>query len=98
MKTPGQITQRLAEQFIERVDALGYKGKRRDDAALDFFCGAASAAEALDPGLTAHLTRVVVHLIAIRGYMAVLALAHPEPASGTPVNLDPSVRERFRLI
>jgi hypothetical protein len=35
-----------AQQFVERASALNYKGKKRDDAAIDYFCGIATALKA----------------------------------------------------
>ena len=70
------ITKNLAAKFIERADALGYKGKKRDDAALDFFVGAgAVAAETGNAELAMHLTRVVVMIISVRGFFGVKELA-----------------------
>jgi hypothetical protein len=42
-------TQKLALSFIERADALSLKGKKRDDAALDYWCGAAIGAGLVRP-------------------------------------------------
>ena len=69
----------LAQKFIERAEALKYKGKARDNAALDFFCGAAAMAElAGDLPMYRHLGNIIVTMIAVRGYMAVRQLAMPE--------------------
>lgn len=71
-----QVVKQLALRFIERAEALNYKGKKRDDAALDFFCGAACVIEANgDPDLADHIGRVAVMLISVRGYFAVRELA-----------------------
>jgi hypothetical protein len=62
------IAKTIAEKFIERSEALGYKGKQRDKAALDFFCGAAAA---LDEDGGSKLGGVIM-LISIRGYLGLL--------------------------
>jgi hypothetical protein len=65
----------LAEKFIERSTALKYRGKKRDAAALDYFCGAATMAELNgDTALSEHLGWVLAVMIAVRGYTAVLEL------------------------
>ena len=71
-----ETTKALAEKFIERAAALGYKNKARDNAALDYFCGAASLAELSgDVRLAQHLGRIITLLFAVRGYIAVAELA-----------------------
>lgn len=76
-----RILQALARKFIGRADGLGYRGKKRDDAALDFFCGAAVAPDAAERGdLSQHIHTVNALVIATRGYVAVRELAAEEPA------------------
>ena len=71
-----KTTKALAEKFIERSKELKYSGVKRDNAALDYFCGAASMAELSgDTALYAHLGRIITLLIAVRGYIAVAELA-----------------------
>lgn len=66
----------LAKSFIERSEALGYKGKKRDDAALDYFCGAAKTAQFLgNESLYQHLSVVVVTIVSVRGFFGVNQLA-----------------------
>jgi len=52
--TNRQIVQVLAKRFLERSEALGYKGKKADNAALDYFCGAATFAEELAVSLASY--------------------------------------------
>ena len=66
----------IATRFIERAAALELKGKKRDDAALDYFVGAAAGAELAGDGkLAAQLGAVAVMIVAIRGYIGVAELA-----------------------
>lgn len=75
MATEVETTKALAKKFIERSNALKYSGVKRDNAALDYFCGAASMAELSgNVPLMEHLTRITL-LIAVRGYIAVAELA-----------------------
>jgi hypothetical protein len=64
----------LAKRFIGRSEKLGYKGKARDKAALDFFCGALALAEAIDTPLVGVLGNNVF-LISIRGFAHVKEMA-----------------------
>jgi hypothetical protein len=76
MATEVETTKALAKKFIERSNALKYSGVKRDNAALDYFCGAASMAELSgNVPLMEHLTRIITLLIAVRGYIAVAELA-----------------------
>lgn len=62
-------------KFVERAEYLGYKGKRRDEAALDFICGWAGAmADAKHPELN-HITNCLAMIIAVRGYAEVKRIA-----------------------
>jgi len=62
----------IARGIIDRAVALNLKGKKRDDMALDYWVGAARAAEALGhEEEAAHLRTVAVMLIATRGYSEV---------------------------
>jgi hypothetical protein len=66
----------MAVKLIERAAALGLKGKKRDDAALDYFVGAAAGAElAGDAKLACHLGVVSAMIISVRGYIGVAELA-----------------------
>lgn len=72
-------TKKLAQYFIERATALGLKGKRRDDAALTYFLGAAALAEINGDGVAYNrLGTVAALLIAPQGYAAVLRIASEE--------------------
>lgn len=71
------LTKALAQKFIERSEALGLKGKKRDDAALDFWCGAASALELSGRKLDADtLGRQAALIVAVRGYFGVREMAN----------------------
>lgn len=70
------VTKALARRFVERSESLKYKGKKRDDAALDYFCGAAVLAEEMgNDAMGEHLARICVLMISVRGYIAIKELA-----------------------
>lgn len=74
-----QIIRTIAQRFVERAESLGYKGKKRDDAALDYWCGAAVAAEASgDANLGQRLANIAVLIVAVRGYFGVKEMAADE--------------------
>jgi hypothetical protein len=58
--------------FQERVMALGYKGKKRDNAAVDYFVGAAQVASTLGSNI-AHkaIGNFTAFAVAIHGYAAI---------------------------
>lgn len=73
--TPESIAHRarwahIAKSFISRAELQGLKGKKRDNAAMEFFCGAATVTEANDHGGS-----VMAFLVAVKGYREVLELA-----------------------
>jgi hypothetical protein len=64
------LTKLIATKFSERSQSLGYKGKKRDDACLDFWAGAATmAVEAKHPEAQAVVNTAVL-VIAVRGFLA----------------------------
>lgn len=85
MPNNADIVTELARRFVKRCDAMGYKGRKADHAALDFFCGAATAAElAGNESLAAQLTSTCVFNVSIRGMFGVRDLAKenvPEPVA-----------------
>lgn len=77
MKANAEITRKLAASFIERSEALGYKGKKRDAAAMDYFAGAGMSAElAGNQPLGNHIARVMVFIVSVRGYAGVTEIAN----------------------
>lgn len=58
---------KVAQQFVERAKALGMKGKKRDDAAMEYFCGACTALEQVGHADLDHMMRVTVLLVSPRG-------------------------------
>lgn len=67
--SPTNINAQLARDFKDRAEVLGYKGKRRDAAMLDFWIGAWSALVAV--GLAEEAKRVgmtAAFILAPRGY------------------------------
>jgi len=69
------MVQTIACKFVERSEALGYKGVKRDIAALDFFVGAASALRSAGHPESEHVGSVAVMIIATRGYVEVKRIA-----------------------
>lgn len=77
------FNQTVMKDFVRRSQALGYKGKKRNDAAIDFLAGAIAALEALKANrgnqtvaeLSNHLCAVTAMLIAPRGYAEVERMA-----------------------
>ena len=62
----------LALKFVERSNALQLRGKKRDDAALNFFVGASlGACLAGDLELGNHLSNLAVFTLSFRGYAGV---------------------------
>jgi len=63
----------LAHTFVARSQCLGYKGKKRDGAAIDFFAGAIAGLRALPNNPEAeieakHLELFTTLLLCTRGY------------------------------
>ena len=78
--TPDDRSQAFARSFMERATVLNYKGKKRDDAALDYYCGAATALYASgDTDFAATLRTQAVLLVSTRGYMGVVGIAERLP-------------------
>lgn len=76
MLTRTQTVKALAKRFIERAEALQLKGRRRDNAALDYFVGAAVLAELNgDADLSNHLGTISALIISVRGFFGVKELA-----------------------
>lgn len=62
-------TAQLAERCIERMDSKCVRGKRRDDAVLEYFVGASEMADITgDTMLSEHLTRICALVIALDGF------------------------------
>lgn len=82
------IRSALAQNFVERAKIQGYRGKKRDAAAIDFWCGAIALAEALDKRgverpspqqLVDSITLSGVFIVARDGFAGIERLAN-EPA------------------
>ena len=67
----------LCQQFVERSKTLEYKGKRRDDAVMDFFVGALSAMSPDHPDYE-HVAAVTAMIFSVRGYSEVERIAKRE--------------------
>lgn len=62
----------LAELFVHRSTELGYKGKKRDDFALEYFVGAAAMARSAGlEDLCQRLSVIVNYSISIKGFIGV---------------------------
>ncbi len=77
------VVQRLAKLFVHRATELELKGKKRDDAAIEFFMGAYAGCHTLSMGnkdsaagmAADHILRVTSMVICVRGYAAVKEIA-----------------------
>ncbi len=69
------IANRVAVSFVERSDALGLKGKPRNDAALNYFSGAYSAFLAIDDTDSAGALATDIMVLGVKGYDHVEKLA-----------------------
>lgn len=70
------ITREIALKFIERAQLLDLRGKRRDEAAVDFFCGAGVALMAAGKETEAKTVALVGQLVvAVQGWGGVRKLA-----------------------
>ena len=66
----------LCRRCVERSEALGYRGKRRDDFTMDYFAAAAVTAELTgDKEFFNHINLVGVMLISVRGFAEVKKIA-----------------------
>lgn len=68
------ITTHIAKQFVERSAALGYKGKARDNAAIDYIVGAAAALQAINHEELGSVT-AMAFIVSVRGYAEVIKYA-----------------------
>ena len=84
------LARTLAKRFVERASALGLKGVKRDNAALDYFCGAASALEEIGDPRAASIATTAALIVAVRGYMGVAEIAYREEAEA-PANARRSI-------
>jgi hypothetical protein len=74
--TNADVVKNIAKRFVGRVKECGFKGKKRDELALEFFVGAAACAEGQgNEELTQHILRIAM-LVSVRGYSEVEVLAH----------------------
>jgi hypothetical protein len=68
----GVVSHAVAKACIERMEALGLKaGVKRDNACLDFYCGAASALEITDHTAAQAIATQAALIVAVRGYPGV---------------------------
>ena len=75
----GVTIQKLAQRFVGRAAETRMRGKKRDEASLEFFLGAAALAEAQgDEPLCQHILKISGWMISIRGFKAVEELAKGE--------------------
>lgn len=71
-----QINSRICANFVSRAEYQGYKGKKRNDAGMDFIAGAVAALEAMGHDSEAkHLLMVASMIVAPRGYGEIERLA-----------------------
>lgn len=58
-------------RLIERAEVLNYKGKKADNAALDYLCGASVAASACGASQLGEYLARIVFLVSVRGMLEV---------------------------
>jgi len=75
------ILKKLAGTFEARVKNQGLKGKARDRAALEFFCGAAAALDAAGDKDEAQSVTFNAFLISVRGYEIVTDILKEKEAA-----------------
>lgn len=79
MTTNTELLKKLCASFVARSEAHGYRGKKRDEAALNYLIGAAMGLEMA--GLaeqSAVIGSALVYLVSVRGYEEVERLAKGE--------------------
>ena len=70
------ILKELSIKMVERANALGLRGKKRDDATLDFFVGAVNALYLAGKKKDAdHIATVTAMILQTRGFDEVARLA-----------------------
>lgn len=67
------MVDRLALASVDQLDTLS--GKKREDANIAFWCGAASAMHEIGHPSAGHLNRLIALVIATRGYAEVKNIA-----------------------
>lgn len=69
------MLQTLCTRFVERAEHFDMKGKKRDEKAIEFLVGAASALQATDHPEYSHVINCVALIICVRGYAEVKRIA-----------------------
>ena len=84
------MLQTLCTRFVERAEHFEMKGKKRDEKAIEFLVGAATALQAINHPEANHVTNCVAMIICVRGYMEVkriAEMAEEENAKPLPVRV-----------
>ena len=71
---PKETLRRIVLRCSERADALEWKGKRGDDAAFDYLCGAVTALETVGHPHAEFVKRWVLLILRTQGMFAVRGL------------------------
>lgn len=73
MSTPSATTtlRHLASSFVKRATAQKLKGKKRDEAAIDFFCGAYAGLELAGHRDAERILNCIGYILCVRGYAEV---------------------------
>lgn len=61
----------LCQGFKDRAEGRELKGKRRDDAAIDYFVGAVRALQVIENEHARHVETWLVLVLSVRGFRAV---------------------------
>ena len=78
METTNQTLKALCEAFVKRSKELGYKDKRRDTLAMEFFIGATLALDQADHAEAFSIRLFTVLLLATRGYSEIVKVAESQ--------------------
>lgn len=69
------MLQTLCVKFVERAEHFNLKGKKRDEQAIEFLVGAATALQVSNHPEANHVLNCVAIIICVRGYAEVKRIA-----------------------
>ncbi len=62
------VSRKVAQQFLTRANAFGYRGKKRDELAIEFVLGAATALQVTGNSAAMNSVLLLATLVSVRGY------------------------------
>lgn len=75
------MLQKLCVKFVTRAENFSMKGKKRDELAIEFLVGAASALQEINHPEYEHVINCVAMIICVRGYGEVKRIADDATAN-----------------